>query len=79
MGEERYDPQRAAKMLSLKPEEVWEMLENGEIEGEWEDGTYWIPEKAVTNRLGEAAEQDYRRTVQEDPRVEDLPTAPPGS
>ena len=53
--EEYYDPERAAKMLYIEPEEVYEMLESGELEGEKEKhpgrrDTWRIPSRAVMYR-----------------------------
>lgn len=83
--EEYYGPERAAKALSVEPEKVYEMLESGELEGERVEhpgrrDSWRIPARAVHARLpDEPPEQDRRRTAQKDPRVEDLPPAPPGS
>ena len=86
MSEEGYyAPERAAKMLDVEPDEVYEMLESGELEGEREEhqdrrDSWKIPVRVVHDRLpDEPPEQDRRRTAQDDPRVEDLPPAPPGS
>jgi hypothetical protein len=83
--EEYYDPERAAKMLSIEPEEAYEMLESGELEGEKEKhpgrrDTWRIPSRAVMYRpTDEPPEQDRRRTAQDDPRIEDFSPAAPGS
>ena len=83
--EDHYTPERAAKALAVEPEDVYGMLESGELEGELTERpgyepTWRIPARAVHDRLpDEPPEQDRRRSAQPDPRVEDLPLAPPGS
>jgi hypothetical protein len=75
LGGEYYDPQRAAKVLSISPEEVYAMLESGELAGVFEDDVWHVSKEAVHERLPGEPEQDRDRAVQ-DPRVDDLPPGP---
>jgi excisionase family DNA binding protein len=81
MGEDHYDPQRVAHILSLPPERVYEMLESGELEGVWEGRMWRIPKKVVHERLPDPPKYKHGHALQ-DPRIEEeieegMPPIPP--